>query len=416
MIIDGERIATLDIVRGVAVCGILAMNIVAFAMPEAAYQNPAAYGGHNGLDGAVWAFNFVLIDSKMRGLFSFLFGASMLLVIERATARGEDAARVHFGRMFWLFVIGMAHLLLVWWGDILQHYALVGALAWFLRRQPVPQLLALGITLVIMETVFVAALPYSVHAAEVAAQTAHPAPAVLQTLADYQAGFGRPSPGAIATDLAQHRGSYATIVAARYHDEIGSPLSALIFVGMETLAFMLFGMAGLRSGMLTGAWDDTTYRRIALWGFAVSIPAYAALAFYVWMQGFSLFSVALATIVLAAPLRPAMIVAWASLIILLSRQARNTWSRSLVSRFAAAGRMAFSNYLGTSLICTTLFYGYGLGWYGRFSRAELYLVVFAGWALMLAWSRLWLALFNYGPAEWVWRSLSRGQVQRFVRR
>ena len=98
------RIATLDIVRGVAVMGILIMNIVAFAMPAAAYGNPAAYGGHTGADLAVWVFNFIFIDGKMRGLFSFLFGASMLLVIDRATAKGENPARVHFSRMFWLFL------------------------------------------------------------------------------------------------------------------------------------------------------------------------------------------------------------------------------------------------------------------------------------------------------------------------
>src|SRR5947209_4548792 len=90
-----SRIATLDIIRGVAVMGILIMNIVAFAMPEPAYDNPAAYGGHTGADLAIWAFNFVFIDGKMRGLFSFLFGASMLLVIERATAKGENPALVH---------------------------------------------------------------------------------------------------------------------------------------------------------------------------------------------------------------------------------------------------------------------------------------------------------------------------------
>ena len=120
------RVATLDVIRGVAVMGILIMNIVAFAMPEAAYMNPASFGSHGAVDYGVWAVNFVLVDGKMRGLFSFLFGASMLLVIERAEAKGENPLRVHYARMFWLLLFGLAHLYLLWWGDILAHYALVG--------------------------------------------------------------------------------------------------------------------------------------------------------------------------------------------------------------------------------------------------------------------------------------------------
>src|SRR5688500_967313 len=104
------RIATLDIVRGVAVMGILAMNIVAFAMPFAAYMNPLAYGMEGTADFVSWVVSFILIDGKMRGLFSFLFGASMLLVIERAEAAGMSPAKVHYRRMVWLLVFGLIHL------------------------------------------------------------------------------------------------------------------------------------------------------------------------------------------------------------------------------------------------------------------------------------------------------------------
>src|SRR5687767_15691319 len=105
----GPRIVTLDIVRGIAVMGILAMNIVAFAMPFQAYMNPTAFGEASQGDLASWAFNFVFIDGKMRGLFSFLFGASMLLVIERTEAGGRSAASVHYRRMIWLLVFGLIH-------------------------------------------------------------------------------------------------------------------------------------------------------------------------------------------------------------------------------------------------------------------------------------------------------------------
>src|SRR3954465_1980574 len=121
-----ERIAALDIVRGFAVMGILAMNIVGFAMPGAAYLNPMAYGTQGPADLASWLFSFILIDGKMRGLFSFLFGASVLLVVERAEAGGRNPAAVHYSRMIWLLVIGLIHFYLIWWGDILSLYASIG--------------------------------------------------------------------------------------------------------------------------------------------------------------------------------------------------------------------------------------------------------------------------------------------------
>src|SRR6187549_2730736 len=127
------RIVTLDIVRGIAVMGILAMNIVAFAMPDQAYVNPLAYGSESAADFASWAFSFVFIDGKMRGLFSFLFGASMLLVIQLAEAKRESARSATFRRQLWLLLFGYLHFALIWYGDILVGYALIGMLAWHFR-------------------------------------------------------------------------------------------------------------------------------------------------------------------------------------------------------------------------------------------------------------------------------------------
>ncbi|RZV49087.1 MAG: DUF418 domain-containing protein, partial [Sphingomonadaceae bacterium] len=106
------RIQTLDIIRGVAVMGILALNIYAFAGPGGMYFNPTAYGGDTGLDWLTWAFNFVFMESKFRSLFSIMFGASTLLVIERATAKNNSPALRHYARMFWLLAFGLLHSLL----------------------------------------------------------------------------------------------------------------------------------------------------------------------------------------------------------------------------------------------------------------------------------------------------------------
>lgn len=385
------RLASLDVTRGVAVLGILLLNVVSFGLPEAAYLNPRAYGGWHGADLFAWAFNFVLFDGKMRGLFSFLFGASMLLVIERAEAKGESAASVHYRRMVWLLAFGLAHLWLVWHGDILAHYALMGMLAYGLRGLPVARMLALGVVLVLATTVIFAGLPGAIHAGH--------------ELQELNRMMGVPAAGEIARELALYRGDYAGILRARFAEHAATPLVLLWFFGPETLAYMLFGMAGLRSGMLRGDWSRARYLRWLLICWGIALPLYGALAAYQIAAGFSLFSVALGWM-LTVPLRPLMIAGWACLILLLAKP-----GGALTERLAAAGRMAFTNYLLTSLICTTLFYGYGFGWFGHLSRWQLYPVVFVIWAMILLWSKPWLARFRFGPFEYLWRSLARGRLQ-----
>ncbi len=165
-------------------------------------------------------------------------------------------------------------------------------------------------------------------------------------------------------------------------------------------------MAALRSGFLTGGWSPERYRKTALIGFGIGIPAYALLAWLLVRDGFSVPGVFAWSMAATVPLRPLMVVATASLIILATRR-----GGPLIDRIAAAGRAAFTNYLGTSLVMTTLFYGYGGGLFGTLGRAELWLVVLAMWVLMLLWSKPWLDRFLYGPLEWLWRSLSRGAAQ-----
>lgn len=402
------RILTLDTVRGVAVMGILLLNIIAFSMPPAAYMNPLAYGGAEGLDLAVWLGNFVLFDGKMRGLFSFLFGASTLLVIDGAAAKGESAAKVHYARMVWLLVFGLLHCWLIWWGDILNHYAIIGMALFLFRNAPAKRLIGIGIALLVVQLLIALSMlmGFEFGRAGLSSTDAETIRNAREMLDGFKESFGVPSQAALADDVAIYRGGWLDIARARFETAASVPPSMLFFFGCETLAYMLFGMAAFRSGMLTGAWERRRYLRWAAIGFGVGIPAYSALALLMIGSGFSMSSVILGVIILTIPVRPLMILGWASLIILLMRS-----GGGLTVRVAAAGRMAFTNYLATSLICTTIFYGYGLGWYGELSRAEVYLVVLAVWALMLIWSKPWLERFAYGPLEWLWRSLARGGFQ-----
>lgn len=404
-----DRIITLDTVRGVAVMGILLMNIVAFGLVDAAYMNPRAQGGATGADLWVYLFNFVLFDGKMRGLFSFLFGASMLLVIERAEAKGENGARIHYLRMVWLLLFGLAHLFLLWWGDILTHYALIGMIAFFFRRASVKGLIWWGVGLVTFQFLFMALfVSASAYAAITMQNAADPqmAKAMREAYGAMNNQFGVPDAKHMAEQMRVHSGPWWALVEHRFEEHRFGPLTGLFFYGWETLGYMLFGMAALKAGLLAGSWPRARYWKWLAIGFGIGIPAYVALAVYLVENDFGMFSVATGVLTLPTLVRPLMIVGWACLIILLMRP-----GSFLTDRIAATGRMAFTNYLVTSMICSTIFYGQGLGWFGELSRAQLYLVVLAVWALMLAWSKPWLERFNYGPLEWLWRTLARGRPQ-----
>ncbi|TCP71721.1 uncharacterized protein C8J43_102804 [Sphingomonas sp. PP-CE-1G-424] len=381
--------------------GILASNIAAFGFPEFAYMTPASMGWPSTTDLIAWTTTFIVIDGKMRGLFSFLFGASMLLVIDRAEANGEDPATVHLRRMAWLFVFGIAHLYLLWWGDILAHYALVGAIAYMFARLPVRWLIGVGLACIAFQTVELTTLvayTFDLHGAALRPGATARVITNWQLLADQ---FGQPSPASVTRELAIGRGGWRDLVAWRWTHAAG-PITSLTATGPETLGFMLFGMAGLRSGFLTGEWSRRRYTVIAVVGIGLGWICYATIAAFDIAHGFDARYVALSWLALATPLRPLTIMGYAAAIILLARP--GGW---LTTRAAAAGRMAFSNYLGTTVLCTTLFYGYGFGLYGDLSRAQLYLVVAPICLLMLLWSKPWLDRFRYGPLEWLWRSLSR---------
>jgi uncharacterized protein len=401
-----SRIATLDIVRGVAVMGILAMNIVAFAGPFQAYMNPMTHGMEGRADLASWVFSFILVDGKMRGLFSFLFGASTLLVIERAAASGQSPAKIHYMRMIWLLVFGLIHFYFIWWGDILSLYALVGLILYFFRNLSVRALIKWGIALVFVQFLLFLALAVGAMFVGDAAAAPNADAETLRQWDEMSRGFVALSGQQLTDHLALAQGPWSALVEDRLSRQALKPFTSVPMFGWETLGYMLFGMAALKSGFFRGEWGVARYRRTALIGYGITIPVYGALAWLLIRADFTPQSIFAFSFAATVPFRPVMVLATASLVILLTMN-----GGALVDRIAAAGRAAFTNYLGTSLLMTTIFYGYGLGYYMSLSRVEMWLPVLAAWALMLLWSKPWLDRFSYGPFEWLWRSLSRMRFQ-----
>ncbi|WP_339348233.1 DUF418 domain-containing protein [uncultured Sphingomonas sp.] len=394
------RIAQLDIIRGLAVMGILVANLPAFALPAAAYFSPLAWGGTGVADRIAWFVTFVLVEGKMRGLFSMLFGASMLLVMDRAAAGGRSPAAVHLARMAALFAIGLVHLYLIWWGDILAHYALVGTVALAFARARIRLLLFMSGVLLLIDLVL---------ATSVAAMlVATPSPATGSMVAAVVRGFGVPPQAELIAEVDAYRTSFVTATRFRLA-HAGTPLDGLYVFGLQTLSAMLLGMAAFRSGFLTGGWSRATYRRIALIALGTTLPLYTLLAWHSMAGGFGYRRIFLASIVLGPVLRPVTTVGYAALALAAVR-GDGRWS----ARIAAVGRAAFSNYIGTSLAMLLLFTGAHR--FGTLSRAQLYVLAPPIWAFMLWWSPWWLRHFGQGPLERVWRSIADAPWQMRTRR
>jgi uncharacterized protein len=401
-----ERITGLDVTRGFAVMGILAMNIIAFAMPENAYISPKAWGGSEGADLWIWAINYVLVDSKMRGLFSMMFGASTLLVMERAIASGRSPARAHYGRMVVLALFGLLHFFLIWWGDILFLYAAMGMILYAFRNLSIKALRRWAIGLFVLTMIF--ASQFAVLLAADLPQM----PTELREAASELRADMVPSSDAQREAVALHTSGFVDIVRHNFEENIGQPFTGLLMFGPETLMLMLIGMILFKSGLLQGTWTLDRLDRWAKWCLGIGIIANVALLWWQFQSGLDPVVLLFATFGASVPFDVIMSIGYAALFMGLAQRFATS---GFIARVAAAGQAAFTNYLGTSVLMTFIFYGWGLGLYGSVNRAACYLFVLGAWVIILLWSKPWLERFRYGPLEWLWRSLSRGRIEPFRR-
>jgi uncharacterized protein len=398
----GERLVTLDLIRGVAVLGILFANITAFGQPLDAYFWPEAMpGGATVWDHAVWYFQLVFVDHKFRGLFSLLFGAGIYLFTERAWARGSGRW-LQFRRLAWLLMFGAIHYFLIWHGDILGSYAAAGMMALPFMRWPAQRQLKVGIWIyAIGALVLGLGLAGAYLVSAVPEIAAHAPPDAVKSITEAPRDVLAATPKAIALYGGD---SYPAVVSHMVVDEYGGFINGLTIVPLtETLGLVLIGMALYRLGFFSGAFAPATMRKWGWRGLIGGLAFTALVAVWPFVSGFSMFRTLLTFNVLG---RLAQVPIALGLAALLAVNAPRLAQTELGSRFVAAGRMAFSNYLGTSILMMFVFQGWALGWFGELHRPGLMLVVFAVWAGMLLWSKAWLARFRYGPLEWLWRCLT----------
>jgi len=420
----GERFFAVDVLRGFALLGILAMNIVAFGWPETAYVNPLRGGGFEGLDRGVWFSNHLVFEAKMMTIFSMLFGAGLVLMDQRAEARGAKVRGVYYRRILWLLAIGLVHSYLIWDGDILVIYAETGLFLYFFRNLSPRTLIILGLSamLVLIPLLlgFGAAFDYMKAATvRVEAQTkAGEKPTHLdQQLHDIWTKHIRdkvdPSPETRAKkwdeEMTAYRGGYLGIVKHRAVGVLmGQIFGFLLGLGFFAASRMLVGM-GL---MKLGVFSAQRSRRFYLWmlglGYGVGLPLMVYDALELIRHRFSfdyhihggVFYNLIGSLIVA--------LGHVGLLMLIVQKGALRW---LTTRLAAVGRMALSNYLTHSIVCTTLFYGYGFGYFGHVNRTGLAAIVVTIWIIQLLVSPIWLKYFRFGPAEWLWRSLTYWRLQ-----
>ena len=385
-----ERIVAIDVLRGFAVLGILVMNVQAYSMVSAAYMNPTAYGDLTGLNRWVSILSHVFADQKFMTIFSVLFGAGVVLMTGRAEAKGRSATGFHYRRTMWLIVIGLMHAYLLWYGDILVMYGLCALLVFPFRKMSPRTLLLIGLGCLCVPFLVSTALGMSL-------------PYWLPFAHDELILAWRPEANAVNAELEAYRSGWLDQMAHRAPTALGAQAFMFpLWAAWRIWGLMFAGMAMFKWGVLTAQRSKAFYVTLLVVGFGLGLPlvVYGLMRNNAanWSLEYSMF--------LGSQFNY-----WGSLLVALGYVAAVMLAcrsaRSHVTRcFAAVGRMALTNYLMQTVICTSIFYGHGLGLFGKVERTGQILIVLGVWLFQLAVSPLWMRFFRFGPAEWLWRSLT----------
>ncbi len=374
-----SRLVPVDVLRGIALLGILVMNVQAFAMPVQAYFNPFVYGRFEGLDRAAWFVTRLFFDAKFLSLFSALFGASLVLAGE-----GSRAVR----RLQWLVVFGLLHGYGLFAGDVLFTYGVVGLFVVRAREWPVARQATLGIVLIasgaVFHAVLAAAYPLLPTWAHAAIADMISGDDVARHLRVFRAGWCEQFPVRATMTFENH------------------VLGTLFDAGWQSAGCMLLGMAAIRVRFFEG---ETRLHRHGLAAFVLGLII-TAFGIVVGLRGS--FQPRTWLVSQAIHLAGCLGVAfgWAVAIV---RLARASWASRSTGPIARLGRVAFSAYILQSVAGLFVFGGQGLGLYGTWSRAQLLAAPVVFWLLQVALAVAWTSRFQYGPLEALWRGLYRGE-------
>lgn len=424
-----NRVKVIDALRGVALLGILLMNIPGFSMPTYSWESfkndPSQFN--------FWLMLFinVVFEGKMRAMFGMVFGAGVLLFAVAKETSGRPAHGLFYRRMLWLVLFGLIHAhLILWIGDILYLYGVCGMLV-YLFRNVNPKYLVMALPLVAIVDFASGAFFYrNIRTQRIAYSEARRAEEQKQTLTSAQVKALAewreiektimPSREDARQNMAKMKSNYSTVAGYLRPLAFDGQTKFLPLEIWDSLALMLLGLALYRWGFLSGEWSRASYWKVLAVGYGIGLP----LVIYNEYYDFKNFSTLEANLALMerVPIqwtgliypfqRLLLVVAHASGIILMYQAGL---ASGLFRRLEAVGQMAFTNYIMHSLICTWFFFGYGLNYYGELEYYQLYFLVAAIWIAQLIISPIWLRSFRFGPLEWMWRSLTYGRLQPLKR-
>lgn len=412
------RIQSLDVLRGFALLGILLMNILVFAFPFAAYSDPTVDGATTGINFAVFASMDVLVEGSMRAIFSMLFGAGMLIFLAKRDTEEDVLRGLFYRRTVLLIFFGLVNAyIFIWPGDILYTYGMAGLLLYFFRDFSAVQLAKYSVTIFFLLGLVHIALHMDARGIRNAVEEVEALPAGTtlsaeqeQTLADWTVFLESQfvSPELIAQEYESKQSGYVDNFLAYAPINLQLQTIVLVFNTLwDVLAMMLLGMAFFKWGLLDASRSARDYWLLAVVGIGLGLPLnYLETATFIdsgyqiyWGGGFRpSYDIG----------RLSLAVGYIGLIMLLCKYALLP---ALRTALAAVGRMALTNYLAQSVICNLIFMGFGLGLFGELQRYEAYLVVLGVWIFQIIFSLLWLRVYRFGPAEWLWRSLTYRKSQ-----
>lgn len=408
-----ERIQSLDIMRGIVLFGILLMNINGFGL-WGAYDNPTVAGGNTGWSHLTWVTTTLFFEGTMRGLLSLLFGVGMFALLERLEKNGAgiEAANIYFRRMLWMLVFGLIHgYLLLWVGEILYNYALMGFLVFSFRNLAPKKLIIAAFILVAAGTLwqyadykgdveFIDKLEQAKKCKAEGKELSKEHKAAEEKWEKIQ---GEKSPETVKENNDNmHKGYFDLVEFLKPINEKFNVYDSYRFDVWDVLSMMLLGIALFKLKILTAEKSFRLYLLMMLFGYGIglSINFYELRTIIDSNYSFLGFSKSYLTYNLG---RIPLAIGHIGLIMIFCKLPLLQWLKNSLS---AVGKMALTNYVMHSIICMIIFTGVGFGLYGKLQRHELLYVVFSIWILQLIVSPIWLRYFYFGPLEWLWRYLS----------
>ena len=414
------RIRSIDTLRGVALLGILLMNIIAFGLSYASYFNPIFDANLEGINLSTYIAMDIFVEGSMRGIFSMLFGAGFLLFITKPDADEDLVRGLYFRRTVLLILIGLFNAyILVWPGDILFTYGVAGLLLYVFRHYSAKKLaLISGVIFALLaimhtashmgsrglreEVLEIEALPASIELNEVQQQKL----AEWDTFLDQQLF----TPELVEQDLQIRKGGYIETFQFLVPFNLIIQTVGLVASGLwDALAMMLLGMAFMKWGIFNASRSMKFYLGMFVIGFGTGLPinyfevnAFVSSGFEIYWEAANRPTYDLGRLLVA--------IGYIGLIMMICKSGILHLLRSAL---ASVGQMALTNYLSQSLICNAIFMGWGFNLLGELDRFQIYYVVLGVWLFQLIVSPIWLRYFRFGPAEWLWRSLTYKNKQQW---